>query len=275
YFPETPWWMRLVAICTLALSDVAPFLIRRTEVYEVAIASGYFFLSGAMYWLISRALTDQIRVRRLAVCSLCPWFAVGSRVTHVLARILLVVGWVKVVRSRYHGRFRDARSELFALVVPCLVCAVLLGWYNYARFDSWTEFGVRYQLTVTNLQTYPLLDATRILPGLYRYLLQPANMTAQFPFFHLSKDRSEGIAGILTSIPFLSILWFAPLMLSNRKTAESPVRLIVGLLVLLSIGHLVFLSAHGRATMRYDVDFVWLLLLAALLVWFAVDRRLS
>jgi hypothetical protein len=35
-------------------------------------------------------------------------------------------------------------------------------------------------------------DATRILPGLYRYLLQPANITAQFQFFHLSKDRSEG-----------------------------------------------------------------------------------
>src|SRR5262245_30462744 len=39
YVPETPWWMRLIAICALALSNVAPFLIRRPEVYEVAIAS--------------------------------------------------------------------------------------------------------------------------------------------------------------------------------------------------------------------------------------------
>jgi hypothetical protein len=38
-------------------------------------------------------------------------------------------------------------AALLAFGAPLVFGAIALGWYNWARFDSPFEFGMRYQLT--------------------------------------------------------------------------------------------------------------------------------
>jgi hypothetical protein len=61
YFPKTAFWMRFVAVFCLSFSNVAPFILRRPLFYEVAISSGYFFLFGGLYFLVSGALEGGSR----------------------------------------------------------------------------------------------------------------------------------------------------------------------------------------------------------------------
>jgi 4-amino-4-deoxy-L-arabinose transferase-like glycosyltransferase len=41
---------------------------------------------------------------------------------------------------------RRRAALLVALFAPIAACVFLLGWYNHARFGSWTDFGFNYML---------------------------------------------------------------------------------------------------------------------------------
>jgi hypothetical protein len=192
YFPSTPFWMRLTAISCLSFSNVVPFILRRPVVYEVAISAGYCFLLGSLFWLLSGGLKDgRARLWRLFLGSLFLGLAAGCRPHHVFAAALLVVLWLKCLREQYHYRVRDALKELYCLFAPLLVCVALLGLYNYARFDSWTEFGVHYQLagvSGVNPSKEAIFDPERILPNLFFHFLAPYQMTWRSHLFTWHHD---------------------------------------------------------------------------------------
>ena len=50
YFQQIPEWKLLLGIATLAFASVIPYLLRRPGIWEVALASGFFYLSGSMYF---------------------------------------------------------------------------------------------------------------------------------------------------------------------------------------------------------------------------------
>jgi hypothetical protein len=278
YFTDTPFWMRFAAVSCLSLSNVAPYILRRPAVYEVAIASGYFFLFGGLYWLLSGVLTEgRARSWQFSVGSLFLGLAVGSRPHYVFAGVLLPLLWWKFSREKHHYRVKEAMGELACLSIPFFVCVGLLGLYNYARFGSWTEFGQNLVLAGRNVRRGRLFSPHKILPSLFRYSLAPSQIDLEFPFFHLPKGvhNLEPVAGILANIPFINILFLFPLYFSRSKN-ESNVLLswTMGSFVLLAIALVCIVSSVG-ATMRYVVDVSSLLLVPALLLWFYFDEQLS
>ena len=75
-----------------------------------------------------------------------------------------------------------ARDALFA-VVPVVIGACFVMWYNYVRFDSITEFGQSYQLTVDDNSANKLVFAWPLLRNsLYYYLFEPFTFLQEFPF---------------------------------------------------------------------------------------------
>ena len=285
YFPHTPFWMRFAAVFCLSFSNVAPFILRRPAVYEVAISSGYFFLFGGLYWLLSGVLTERrARLWRLFLGSLLLGLAVGSRPHYVLAGMFLLLLWLKFLKEEYGYRARHALRELLCLMMPFLLCLALLGLYNYARFDSWTEFGVRYAL-VGRTQLHRTLGANRILPNLFLYFLAPARVSLRFPFFRLAPSypwtvpegflQPEPVAGILTNIPFVNILLLSPLYLFWRPQPPRPyLNWTMACFILLALALAGFVSTLS-ATMRYLVDFASLLLVPAIVVWFYLYEQLQ
>ena len=277
YLPGTPRWMVGLGILALATGSAVPFLLRRVAVYEIALLAAYAFLMAGLYLLATGALARPIGPRRLAAGSLCLGLAVGCRPTMALPVVLLVGLWWWLQR-----RDRPASRRLAAaLLGPALVVGVLLALYNAARFGSPLEFGNSYQLAGADVRTLHGYNLAYLAPGLWYYLLAPADLTVGFPFFHLPAPADPGAlpagyqlevtAGVLANVP-IAFAALAPVAL--RGPEDRPLRWIVLALAALGIALVLFISfSLFGATMRYESDFATLLVLAGVLGWLALVRR--
>ena len=115
---------------------------------------------------------------------------------------------------------------------------VVLGWYNWARFNSIFETGYSYQLAGPYLQKYShvLFSPLYLLPNLYNYLLMPPKINITFPFLQpvagygadqlstisLPPIYSSGeLTGLLFSAPFVLFAGIPVLSLLLRKRVSN------------------------------------------------------
>jgi hypothetical protein len=186
----------------------------------------------------------------------------------------MLAGYVMMYRKR--EPLRDHLTTLLAFGAPLFACVLLLGLYNHLRFGSWTEFGVSYTLQGwQSARTYKFYSLARAPAGMFYYVLSPPHLSATFPFIRVDPALYlappadfylEPVAGILPSVPLLLILLLAPLLYFGWYhpplwLVAAPL-LVAGLVLLVQV-------ALAAGTMRYEVDFVTLLLVPALLLWFA------
>ena len=179
-------WLLLAGIWALGFCSVAPFILRRPAMYEVAISCGYALVFASLYFFATGGLVARPRVGRLALASGLLGLAGGARFPLLAAGIVpLALAFFFLWKQREPGRRRLAL--LMALFAPLAVCIFLLGWYNYARFGSWTEFGLSYTLHgLGNPRFYQLFSLRRLPFGVLYYTLVPLNWSATFPFARLA-----------------------------------------------------------------------------------------
>jgi len=274
--PGSPWgWA--AAVCLLGFANVAPCVLRRPLVYEVAVSAGLFFLTGAA-WAFSTAENDgRVSLGRLALGSVFLGCAIGSRPNDLVAvPFLLLLAWPAI-----RGRGRRSLPAWLAAVGPLAVVLLLLGLYNRARFGSWSEFGVSYVLTGTRVR---FLQLSALPEALYFHFVAPAALRPQFPFV-FPDDRypwsspavffNEPTAGLLWHSPFVLALLLAPWLLRSKPDPLSP-RQRRNLAVLAALGlaqPLLTNLAFPAVAMRYQMDFATFLAVPALALWLLAERR--
>lgn len=222
YFLETPLWAILSAIAFIGVVSPTLYILLEARIYEAAIIAAQFFLLGGMYWLFTAF--NRPSKFRLALAGLFLALAVGSRTTLTFSVALLafiVLIWA----------FKTQRARAFSLVIafalPLALGAISYTAYNYARFDSFTEFGLRYQLTSYNL--HELLGETFSLsyipPNLYKTLFNPLEARETFPYLVPNRWAgptwlegeypkfylllAEAITGIFAASPFMIFIFIA------------------------------------------------------------------
>ncbi|MFI5006324.1 MAG: hypothetical protein ACHQKZ_02760 [Solirubrobacterales bacterium] len=274
YLGPRPRWMEWLATLTLGLANVAPFILRAPFVYEVAIAGGYFFLSGSAWLFASAGAGGRLRVARLSLGGLFLGLAIGCRPNLLVAVPLLpLLAWPAL---REH-RDKWARAAL-AVLGPLGLCLLLLGTYNALRFGSPLEFGARYQLA--GMRPVAWLDPRAIPPTLFFDFLAPPAARLEFPFLFPDRDypgttpagyfKDTSTTGAIAHSPFLLLLVAAPFLLRRATlAAQAPLRDAIA--VLTAVGLLIPLAtsyAFASGAMRFQVDFVSFLAVPALLLWF-------
>ncbi len=260
----------LLAILFLALGvcQSAPFLLNRAAVYEVAIASGYFCVSGGLFFLARG---------RPAASGLMFGLAIASR-PH-----LFLAGAVTLVALTIFHRRRQPRVIL-AFGIAWMVTGAATALYNYERFDNPLEFGFRYQLGGPG-QNRVELARRNLVPGAYYMLLSRPEFSGVFPWMRMvfrfpfdSADRHplppeyfvEPTVGALWTAPFIVLA----LLCLKRPAKQGESRLIPAAAALSGLAVLVFLMSTHLASHRYEVDFVPLLVFAAIAVVALVRRPL-
>jgi hypothetical protein len=284
WVPAAPFVLLIACLFLFSFSGFAPFILRRPRVYEVAVASGFFFLSAAALCL-GGAREGPPGNGRLAFASLFIGLAIGSRPHHVLAVPFLIMAVVWRARTRYGGSVRRATPELLAAIGPVSLCLAGLLLYNHARFGAWTEFGQTYILGEYNHPRLELFSLNYLPSHLFIYFLAPPTVDLNFPFFHLRpavypplphpRFFFDPISGLLPCVPLAALGALAPL-LRIRYGRQSSFPLILAI-TMLAQGLLLaaFISCYLGASARYFIDFAPLLLMAAALTWLQLDILLQ
>lgn len=256
--------------------------VARPYFYELAEMAGLAFLLAGL-WLMAAALPAERKPRpaggrattaRLLGAGLCLGLSVASRPTFLFyLPAALPLLWPHL---RGPGiRVGRGVARLAAVGAPLGAVGILVAGYNYLRFGSPLDFGIHYQITVSDIQYNKLSDFVQVINGLYHYYLQPLSFDLYFPFFHVvSKIPSAAAqysfnypaAGIF-NFPVMIVLLACVPVLRRRMPPRSPVKRLTALLLVTSLLVSYMDITLGGIQMRYTMDIYFTLLLAAILLW--------
>ena len=118
-----------------------------------------------------------------------------STVLPVAAFVLLTACFSSTRVSQ--RRWRRVAASASWLGAPIAVqCWRRLLAYNKARFDSWFEIGIKYQLNV-----FPFVTSRAYLPlNIFSYLFRPVGLACRFPF--VRRSTTSASAGFLHGVRF-------------------------------------------------------------------------
>jgi hypothetical protein len=305
-FHGIPVALVAVAIVAFGLSNPAPFILGRPEIYESAIVGGHAFALSGIALAFEAVLSAEHSRRSLlfaAAAGTCWALALGCRIT--LAPALLALAFTTAVAIALHGtsRWRRLAKSLVAIGLPLALGAAGLLLYNKARFDQWLEFGTRYQMTWIDFK----LSGAYVPANAYSYSFRPLQTSCTFPFVFspigLTPDRVfpngftlpphyfvyEQVSGVFVTTPwawlcvpalvFLTALAWRAFRRRSSLDAICVARIwaLLSLLVASSLLPAVPL-AFNTATMRYLGDAAGAFMVLAGLgafVTYAVLRRVA
>ncbi len=245
---RVPTLLVVLGFAVTALAYPIPWMLSHAAIYEVSIAASQFFLIGGIYFAY-RGLEHEAAPGWLLFLASVLWtLAVASRLVTILA-VLFMRGtsflWA-IGKNRARTGTRNMARTLCTLGVPLLIGLTGLGVYNWLRFGSIFETGVRYMLTSVDLSHSDagIFSGTYAASNLRLYLAGPMLITRGFPFIwpkpipaasllsqaNIGIYHVEQMTGLFYAVPFtifavLSVLelrGWAVQHFGNRPGAVSP-----------------------------------------------------
>jgi hypothetical protein len=301
--PASPVWPVVVGLFALAWSGPIPYMLGSAAAYEAAILAAQAWLVTALF-LGLMALDASARGRLILAsgAGLALGLACASRLSVMPAAALfacaLTLALIKQATTKAAG---GTLVPMVATGTPLMTVLALLGLFNYLRFDSPLETGMRYLLSIA---TPGGRFHLRYLPAdVYSYFVRPPTFLRHFPFLAINEQAAnvlprwltvpfgyyfERMAGLLFVTPFCA---FAVLILPTMARAVAktlmPARsphtrdddsdrtlalLLTGLFSLAFVAPLPLFFFYASA-MRYLADgFVGVALLSTLGFATAIDR---
>ncbi len=220
-YADTPISLAVIGILFAALLCPIPWMLNRAAIYEATIAGGQFFLIGGLYFAYTGVTREPASLGRLLLAGIFWAFAASSRTLMLIPAAFLTFMMI-LWRATSGGRSKPALSGLprhLILAVPLVLGTAAVAWYNWARFGSVFETGLRYTLTFENLDKFysESFSAYYALPSLWMFLFNPFQIQAKFPFLVATFGRSpaflylnkpglyhaEDITGLVLSATFI------------------------------------------------------------------------
>ncbi len=277
---EFPFFLYLAMSWMLALWGNHVFLVSRPDIYNIPVLAGVAFtVLGLGAWFGAANRKGRIRIPFLLVGSFCMACVAGCRPQMLLfSGLCLPLFLFPEKEGKLSLRERTLLTkksipETLSFILPYVVVAIPVCWYNAARFGSIFEFGATFSLTSNdmNLRGFNL---DRLLRGLYCFLFQPTVTTTDFPYLTSSVLESSYMGrniveftfgGLFAACPLLLAV-FAPLFGRWKKMSASERALYIGFFAASLV--IAAFDVNGAGILyRYSCDFTAGFLLCALLVW--------
>lgn len=278
WYRKTPFLLYLFLSAIFSMGCGVLTILLHADFYSVPIICGLdFSLLGLYFWLSAKRTgkeSGKLSVLRLCMGSLCMALVAGCRPQMVIMSFLsLPLFWEEIKEKR----FLKLRT-IFGFILPYLIVAAGLMYYNYARFGSPFDFGANYNLT-TNDMTARGMELGRTGLGVFTYLFQPVNLEAVFPFIiqnnfsstYLGRTILENtyggvFAANLILLPLLMLPWL------RKYYKETCCRRISYCCFAFAVVVLIADTQMAGILPRYYSDFTWMLYLAVCPLLFSLYR---
>lgn len=224
-----PLWLQCAIVLSLGSMSLVSLLLRRPAFYQVAVSAGYACVMAG-FLVLAKALVLGLSARKWLVLSgVLFGSAVGCR-PHLVIVCVIVLG-AFAIHARQNPRL------VLAMASGIAACALVLGCYNYARFDDPLEFGRTHQLTVFSsnpLTTYYGLELNLrgALRSAKQFLFVVPQVDRTPPFFYTvfinplvgrggKAIWAEDMVGLIPAAPWALLGLFAPLFLASKRIARA------------------------------------------------------
>lgn len=276
YAKSVPYFFYLLLCVATTLSANFVYLMGRPDIYNVPILAATVFTLLGLAGLIEAIVNGKTWVKRcsLGVGALSLALVAGCRPQLlILSGIALLWlfcedGWKK--RKLFT---KSSIVETVIFVAPYLIVAILVCWYNFARFGNVFDFGATYSLTSNDMNSRGF-NMNRLLRSLYCYMLQPAVINTDFPFLQASFSGGNYMGkflyeytygGILVANAFLVSIWIG--LVSGFKKIKKDAKCLIIYLIVSAIIIGAFDANSAGVLYRYTCDFAPAMIVAALVLW--------
>ena len=280
YFAEVNVTVAAAGTLALGLATGIPALLSRSDVYEVSISCGYALTMLALVAIWCALHESERRCRWLAIASLMYGLAVAARPSLLPGAVILLIPVAQAWRER-----QPIWATLISATGPITFIGLGLMLYNARRFGNPFEFGQRYQLVTgihpASVQSFSL---SYLWFNFRLYFLKPAVWSPHFPFIQklvvpplpTGHGNVEGPFGILPNVPLVWFALAAPLALRSRsEKPNSTLRWFIIAIALLFSINITTILLYYYTCGRYEVEFLPLLLLLAVIGILASEQTLS
>ena len=282
----------LVAAEIIILFGIGIFpAITSPRFYEVITTSGLFFAMMGLYFIIGiNSKTKSKKMKLFAGC-LSLALAVACRPTQIFTSLIAIPFFINLLKeanqidkakNNSKSKHKELVDTLVNILVPYMFIGVILMEYNYARFGNPFDFGEKYQLTLYNANETKL-NIFSLFQGVVTALFNLPLFKMDFPFVtshqyslpvyaHLYvEDISAGLF-FLSPICFVlfSMKRFIKQCKEEEKESKVNKEILVFVISLLVVAGIILLYTVAKAgiTIRYFLDFAWLLVIASIIIFF-------
>ena len=258
------------------------YIAKRPDFYSVPIVSALFFtLLGLYMWMSSiKENNKKINKIKLTMGSLSMALVAGCRPQFLLGSFFSLIIFKDYVKENKKN-LKDILINTLLFIIPYIIIAGLLMYYNYSRFNSPFDFGANYNLTGNDM-TRRGFHFDRTFLGIFYYLLVPISVTPLFPFIQLQNISTnymgttvyEAMPGGLISNNLILILGL--LSFKFKNFIKNKTLYIIS--VLCTIFSLIIVIADTQMAgilPRYFTDFAWLLFISTSIIIFAIINSIK
>lgn len=255
--------------------------VGRPLFYELSISAGFMCFTAAAYAFIKSGIFDKgsAKLSKVAVSSLFMGLSVMCRPTLAVYAICGCLAYIlNIGKQRKKGK-SNAVPYLACAFLPIMALGLFQMYYNYARFGSILEFGIKYSLTINDF-THTEFHMHNMFIGLYNFLLAPPAFIPDYPFvstpFSYLGNNSYYFKdeGTLSGILFLALPIFGYFLSGNalKRISDKKLRfraaVIIGLTCVIMPVVVVCSAWESGYSARYMADFSWQIIIGAYCVLF-------
>lgn len=277
YFPNTPFFLFILLSVLLGNGTGIITILLIPYFYSLPIITALAFTYwGLGFWVNASARLLQKRKRAGSMVlagSLCMALVAGCRPQFLLGSFFVFPIFAEVLRSSEKKLCARNVKTLVIGIAPYLIVAAGLMYYNYIRFDSPFDFGANYNVT-SNDMTKRGFNIGRLSDGIYMYLYQLPVITNVFPFVrgtnrtftYLGETISEQMFG---GVFFTHLFTMFSVLLYRVKKQMKKKGLLTfaGMCICFAVFIVIADTEMAGILSRYYNDFLWLLMLVAILVF--------
>lgn len=302
FFPNTPFMIYLLLSVMMGNGiGILPMMLR-PDFYSLPILCAICFtVWGLSFWVRATGLwctlqaadtssePGQYKLQKglllsLFAGSLCMAMTAGCRPQFLIGSFLVFPLFFQNFRKEKKKEILFTKQNflrIFIALLPYVIIAAGLMYYNKLRFGSVFDFGASYNIT-TNDMTHRGFSIGRIPEGIVRYLLQFPSLGLRFPYVEnlsLSTDyvgitiQEYMFGGIFFTHIFLLVL----ILLRNVRDSLRKKHIYAFSICCLLFGLVVVIADTELSGIlsRYYADFLWLFFLPAMVVFLQLWENIS
>ena len=275
YFKETKLLVFLLLLIWLVNTSGLLSILCYATIYNIPILYSIMFIFYGLYFWISSIKENNISKTRIFLGSLCMALVAGCRPQLLISSIFaLPIFWNCVFKKRILFS-KKSIIETILFILPYILVAIPIMYYNYARFGSIFDFGANYNIT-SNDMTKRGFVLGRVGLGLYSLLFQLPSYRGTFPFltdtafatnYMGTTIREQLFGGVFTT----NILLLISFGIRKVKKIIPKELYVISLISIISAFIIAILDIEVAGILpRYILDFEWLLCIATMIIIFSI-----